>query len=158
MAGCRFGWAEVAQLTSAHPREGGDPGDRSLIEGFVQVEPLRIALLNHPDLPGAVPFLDLPLASERCNSLIVDLVPDQNVDSVLGCETFELFFFMLPNAAADLIGMTAIQGPVSAAREQAGVERHVPSPLVPRLRGDERYFEKLELRKGSGHRVSDTRG
>ena len=46
------------------------------------IAPGRIAPLDQFKFPGAIPFLELPLAKDRSFSCFVDLEPDEGLNSI----------------------------------------------------------------------------
>lgn len=85
----------------------------SAVPGFVEVEPLRIFLLDQFELPGPPPALDALLEEYSLVDLRELPVPDQLGHAVLGGEALSPFA-MLPDPAGQI-------------RCHADVERAVPS-------------------------------
>jgi hypothetical protein len=70
---------------------------------------LRVIRLDQADLPGAVPLLDLALTPKRDLTPVVDLVPDEAIDSILGRESPKDLFLVFPNPRADVVCVSAVE-------------------------------------------------
>ena len=67
-----------------------------------QILPPRIHLVNQPQLPFAVPMLDLLLPPNRLKNLRMNLVPHQLGNPVFLRKTCKQLFSMLPDTANEI--------------------------------------------------------
>src|ERR1700730_5360327 len=78
--GCRgsCAWVPGSQLRRAPDRQPF----KLLYDRFVEVAPLRVLLVDEPDLPIAPPLFEFLLATDRGHRIVIDLEPDQAIDTV----------------------------------------------------------------------------
>src|SRR5689334_3474336 len=86
------------------PRSGS-----SLIQLDIEVAPLRVHLVDQPQLPGAPPPLDGVFAMARVDDALVRLVPDQDRDVVVTREAQRELVLVLPDTPREVSGRAHIQ-------------------------------------------------
>src|SRR5215204_7272836 len=108
---------------SVRPRESGTQTLHRQIGA--QIAPRWIRLLDEPQFPDAVPFLQLTFARQCRLARFMLLVPNQGLNSVLATESRYRPSLMLPNSAQKIVGHTDVKSTVPSARENVDEEAHV---------------------------------
>jgi hypothetical protein len=90
-----------------------------------KIAPFEIILLDELNLPIALPFLQLLLASNRLNGSFIGLHVDESVYTVLADEFGSTSHPMLFEPETKIIGYADIQGAVPTACEDVDVVKHV---------------------------------
>ena len=65
-----------------------------VINLIVQIIPVRIHVFDDPDLPIALPFLELFLTADRIFHGVVVFIPNQMINIVVCCEAIKKFGFV----------------------------------------------------------------
>ena len=88
---------------------------------IIQIPPLRIYLLNQPDLPRALPLLDLLLTDDGVADVGMLFKIHQAMDLILPGKALPHIGFMLPDALYQLAGDAGVERAVSSAGEDVDV-------------------------------------
>src|SRR5215211_7577451 len=86
-----------------------------------QVVPVWISLFDQPNLPGAVPFLELLFSPYSCLDVIEDSIIDQSVDIVLPRESWYDLRSVLINPSHEIVGHADIKRATDAAGQDVDV-------------------------------------
>lgn len=74
-----------------------------------EIIPIGIGLLDQPDLPGALPFLELLFAADGVFGAAMFFIPDETMDAVSPGEAFCHALAMLPDALGEAAGDADIE-------------------------------------------------
>jgi hypothetical protein len=96
--------------------------DASYCNLRVQVFPAWIGVFDQVELPGSVPFFQLPLALERRFSALVLLEPNQKLDAVLLSEALYSANPMFPDTAYQVVRHADIESAISSTGQNVHVE------------------------------------
>ena len=94
---------------------------KSDADRLVQVVPFRILRLDQLDLPISLPLLELFLARNCGDRIVVDFEPDQLVDSISLREAGNRLALVLVHAANDVVRYAEVERSVSVACEEVDV-------------------------------------
>jgi hypothetical protein len=86
------------------------------IYSFMQIEPTRIHLLNNPELPCAIPFLELFFSLNCFIHRLVMLVPYKIFQAVFLSEAAKDLVLVVPNPVPKRAGYADIHGAAIAVR------------------------------------------
>ena len=111
---------KLASQKACHPRERGDP-EAGRCEGrseklVIQIVPIRIESFDQLKLPRSPPFLDAFFAVDRCMDVLVNLKPDEAMNTVALGKAFDDIILVSADPIQELACETGIKRPVSAAR------------------------------------------
>jgi hypothetical protein len=93
----------------------------------VQVFPVWIGVLDQVQLPGSIPFFQLPLALERRFSALMFLEPNQKLDAVFSSKALYSANPMFPDTAYQVVGHADIKSAITPARQNVHVEAQISS-------------------------------
>ena len=104
--------------------------------GLVKIRPCRVQFLDQPELPLAIPFLQLALPSAGVLDVLMRLKPDEDGAAVrFGEARYEAVAVMV-SADGQIAGHTQVQGAVLAARHQVNETwPQLPPPSAPAQAG-----------------------
>jgi hypothetical protein len=89
-----------------------------------QITPGCILSFNQVELPGAIPFLQLPLSHQGQPSRFMLLEPYQHLHAVRLGEARNRSGPMLPNPADEVVGHADVERAVPSARQDVHIEAH----------------------------------
>jgi hypothetical protein len=117
------GWLGIAGMTLARmscpSASVGHPLPGNLI---IQIFPLRVHLIDEPQLPCAIPLLQLFLARNCGQWCCSDFVPHQLMDIVLFGEALDGVGFVFPYAANEIICNADVECAVAFTGKDVDVE------------------------------------
>jgi len=99
----RIGVTPVAMQTGVHYAEPLVHG-RASGKIQIQIPPVRVHFLDHPDFPGTPPFLDALFISDGIHHVLILPVPDQQSAIILCSEAASDLVAMFPCATLNVIG------------------------------------------------------
>jgi hypothetical protein len=82
-----------------------------------QIPPGRIVLFNKPQLPPAIPLLELFFSSNGIQNVVMKLVPNQQMDLVPFGEPIVDIVFVLMDAAFNVVRHAHVQCAITLAGE-----------------------------------------
>jgi hypothetical protein len=92
------------------------------VKSGIQIQPMPVVTLNQVDLPVALPFLDLLLASDRSLDTVVHFVPYELVHRIFGCEAWNYVVLVLPDSFRESRRDADIECSSHVTSEQVDVE------------------------------------
>ena len=116
----------LCQLSGLDPNLRWDrrTGQNLHIQILVKVIPMRVVFLNQPDLPIALPCLDLIFARFGGLSRVVHFIPDKPLHIVFSGESRAPTLFVIPDTVGDVISMPAIKRAALLAGEKIDIKSH----------------------------------
>jgi hypothetical protein len=90
-----------------------------------EITPIRIILLNQPNLPIPPPLLDVLFSRDRVFRIIAYLIPNKPIYAIPRREARNSLLFVLVDTANEIVRNADIQRSVLAARQQIDVKRQL---------------------------------
>ena len=94
---------------------------------FIQIPPIRVLLLDEPQLPTTAPFLQLLLALNGRFGGFASLVVNELIDAIPRGESGDFLLFVLPDAARQVGSDPYIQDAVAPVANNVNAEGFVHS-------------------------------
>ena len=117
----------IPALAGIQSRGLGSAGIQTSNNLFIQIPPIRVLLLDEPQLPTTAPCLQLLLTLNGGFGGFAGLVVNELIDAISGGETGDFLLFMLPDAARQVGGYPNVQGAVASVGNNVNAEGFVHS-------------------------------